>query len=323
MKKLLNKLSTSGNLREETHLDNDEHIETHIRKNTSLPTDPQYTSEAFKMRKSFSSSKATSPRYRQAMEKEDLPKKKSSTGIKKDKEKEADKLHESGDRVVRKSFSMRAVSLFKSSDQLKNNPDALRTRSPSLKSIFMSQGDLHDSDDNESATEEDDAFVPHDTTMEYHDHITPSTPTQVPSRTTPSPPFSASPSSSPSHVPSLTPPSSRIVPFTQSPPTSSPSHHVVVAAEEFDLQFVSKNDSNQYPANEYSAARGRNDSITDDYGTQFGSGSGSEYGRARADSTMSDSSMTEVMQLDSGDSIHHKKGSFFSFGQNKARKLKS
>jgi len=138
MKKLFNRLSSSGkidasSLKEEQYSD-EEHLDTHYRKPTTLPAEPRDTSQDLKLKKSFSGSGSIG--------KGDHPsafsvKKSSSVKLSKDKEiKDKDKLNESTDKSLKKSGSTKKRSIGKSSDLLKK--DTERLRSPSLKSIFVS-----------------------------------------------------------------------------------------------------------------------------------------------------------------------------------------
>lgn len=348
MKKFINKLSSSGNLREEPTYDK-EHLDTHFRKPTTLSQDTKDTSEEIKLRKSFSLSKATSPRFRASMDTDDFSssKKKSSSGIKKEG-KDNEKLHESDDKAMRKSFSLRGV-FNKSSDQINKNETV---RSPSLKGVFSSYDKVqnrHPAEMDGSDSEEDqDAFVPHNDQFDDKEYLAtspirvPSAPGRMSSSPVPLSPTRASPSSPPMHlstssvrspnsnnantlnftptssssglsastpiiVPS-SPPSTSVQAFTQSPPSNAQVPRIV-AVDEFDSHFNFNNNTND------GGYRGRTDSITDDYG--------SEFGRICTESKLDGADEGDDIMDVEEDSVHVKKGGLFGFGQNKPRKLKA
>lgn len=283
------------------------------------------------------------------MDADDFSKKKSSSsGLKKEKAK--DKT-EGDDKLVRKSKSMKSVSTKKSSDQIKN-PNSMR--SPSLKSIFGPQYEqqrdgkvIMESSDSE---EEDDAFVPHQHPNLIDEDNNFSAPIRVPSAPgrmsspsshsyspSPSPTLvslhtrasSPSPSSSPYPIsptgkrspgsptffapqsPASTSPTARVPAFTQSPPqhVMVPTPHVIMA-DDLDAQFGNRSQKDDT----FLGNRSRTDSISDDFGSAFGSG------LAHSDSRVSDS---EPIDMETDEMIHQKKSGLFSFGSNKPMKLKA
>jgi len=330
MKKLLNKLNGSGKfdvdaLREEEHLSGDEHYEdVHYRKSATLPSDPRDHAEEIKpARKSSLPKKVISPRAK-AMENDD---KRSSKEIQKDK----DKLNESDDKVIRKSFSLKNVTLFnKSTDQLKNT-ESPAVRSPSLKSMFSGYGPQKDSlVDVDGSDEEmnEDAAVPHNRALGTRDDedLYFTAPIRVPSAparavTSPSPKGSKSPmmSSSPAQARTASPriinsppgspqfttqSSSPRVPTFSPTPTAPPQalkpSPLVLVADDFDAHF-----SNM-------GGRARNESITDDYGAPY-----------RREKDHVDYAEDDEVDLDNELMQDRPKGGLFSsFGANKPKKLK-
>jgi hypothetical protein len=331
MKKLLNKLSNSGNLRDESFPE--EHLEIHYRKSTTLPSDAKDTSADFKMKKSFSLSKASSPRYKEAMEsqqQEDFSKKKSSSiGVRKEKVRPSlDKLNESDDKLVRKSKSMKSPTSM---------------RSPSLKSIFSNYEPQKDGKNvivESSDSEDEDAFVPHQHPDVHDDeHFNMTAPIRVPSAparmahsptssTSPSHSFSPSPSPvlvslnaraaspvpvTPTSAGKRTPPFSSSSPtaqvpaFTSAPPTNAlvPTPHVIVA-DEFDIAFSNRHNDSFINNN-------------DDFGSPFKSVFGAP-GHVQLDSDKYEEP-NDAMETD--EIMRHKKSGIFSFGSNKPMKLKA
>lgn len=351
MKKLFNKLSTSGNLREEVHVE-EEQSDTGFRKSCSLPADAKDTSEDLKTKRSFSLSKATSPRFKDAMESEDFSKKKSSSsGLKKEKIK--DKLNESDDKLVRKSKSMKNVSTSKKTSDVKS-PNSMR--SPSLKSIFASQYDQQqDSKDimlsSDSESETEDAFVPHQHNDDEFASLSlpfrvPSAPGRLASSPSPSPispspspslvslharstspspstsPYPLSPSptaSSNSRTPvspvtfmSNSPPSFSSVPFTQSPPPHAcVPTPHVVGTDEIDAKYG-------HNGAIFGTRATTNDSLFGDSDSKDHFGLGKVHVDSHVDS---DSETFDSMETD--EIVHQKKSGLFSFGSNKSTKLKA
>lgn len=348
MKKLFNKLSASGNLREEVNTEEDEHLDTHFRKPTTLPADAKDTSEDIKVKKSFSLSKATSPRFKDALEGEEFSKKKStSTGLKKDKPKDKLNLNESDDKHVRKSKSAKAISPKKSSDQLKGSASM---RSPSLKSIFASQyeqqKDGHIMDSSSDSDSEEDAFVLHQHPNPLDDDEfnlsfpirVPSAPARLASSPSPSPspsfvslhvrtsspspslnngmrvttpttpPPLALPPSSP--VPFSTSPTARVPAFTQSPPAHAlaPKPHLVIA-DEFDAKFG--------PTAHDGAIFGTPDSFNGDRDRS----ESLDHFNLGKDTRLDSESVEYTTETD--EVVYQKKSGLFSFGSNKSTKLKA
>jgi len=284
MKKLFNKLSYSGKMEDDMHED-EEILDINYRKPTALPADVRDNSEDIKMKRSINK-KALSKSKDSLEVEEDFHKKKSSSGsVKSHKSSDKNKLHESDDKVAKKSFSMRTASLFKSSDQIKD-PDSMK--SPSLKSVYVSEYE-EPQEELDGSDSEDDAAVPRRGSSVSADDGYSTTPLRVPSAPgrmssyappriislsprsvsptayTPSTPPSMSLNQSPSpvaHVPSNSFPRS-----ASSPPavisTYGATPHVVVA-DDFDTRFASKK------------------SVSDE--TAFGS----EYGATRSDYAQAD-----------------------------------
>jgi hypothetical protein len=325
MKKLLNKLGSGNNsLREDnTSSDDEEHLDAHFRKPTSLPADARDTSEDLKLKKSGSVGKGNA-------EVSDFSKKKSSSnGIKAPKDK--DKLNESDDKALRKSGSRRR-SVNKSSEV---KPEGLK--SPSLKSIFTSYDQQRDtglmagnneSDDEDSVPrsrgnsmhDDDDQFYPPVRVPSAPARISPTNVTPQRRGTSPRMESPASSSSafspfaaSPNHV--YSPPSSpyraaspnghvpTLLPRTMSspPPVASQSRDVLIA-DDFDLRFAGSVRAHAHtePVSEETAL-------------------GTDFARERKDSVQDDVQMID----DDGELLNQKaKSGLLSFGSNKPKKLK-
>jgi len=333
MKKLLNRLSTSGkieanSLREEDTHSDEEHLDTHFRKPASLPADARDTSQDIKVKKSFSGSGSLGRSASYKDTSSDSPKKKSSNGIKKDKEaKDKDKLNESDDKSLRKSGSRK--NSIKKSSEIKN-PDSMK--SPSLKSIFSSSYEQQrDTGLIESSSDEsEDDSVPRSRGNSMHDDddeysfkpirvpsapgrmatsplpTTLSTPTKSAMRAA-SPRALDSPStvqfapSSPQYSPPKSPtyaPVPNLPRSMSSPNPAGTNTREVIAADDFDLRF--------------GVGRERTESISDEAAL------GADFSRGRTDSVSEDAEM-----FDNGEVSNQKtKSGLFSFGRNTPKKLK-
>jgi len=355
MKKLFNKLSNSGNLKDDMF--EDEYMDNHVRKPTILPPDAKDTSQDIKAKRSFSLSKATSPRLK-AIDSEEFSKKKSSSsGVKKEKDSQKDILHESDDKL-KKSKSAKTVSIFKSADQVKN-PNQMR--SPSLKGIFMSpyeqQKEGREILDIDSDSEDDDAFVPSQSPTFMDEDFNASPPIRVPSAparmaTSPTPispnvrvsptPISpnvrASSPSSPtaySSSPSLfVTPGKAPSPFKLSyspPPTPvllgspSPTPQVLAFTQAPPSYAVAKPTPHVIVADELDT---KFDSMRMDNKFSFRERNDSitddfGVGHFRSDAKLDSDSENDAFDDMDTDMGHHKKGGLFSFGSNKSMKLKA
>jgi hypothetical protein len=328
MKKLFNRLSLSGKiesdtLREDTYSD-EEHLDTHYRKKESLPADSKDTSQDLKLKKSFSGGSGGSV-GRSNKDYDFAKKKSSSSGIKKQKDKDTkenkdnEKLNESDDKALKKSSSLRKKS--SKSYEGKNE-----MKSPALKSVFVSEYEHTRDGSVESGESDDDVPHSHNDSLHDDDFYTttpirvPSAPARLASSPIALPPKSPSPSAAASAAsPRMDSPPS----FTASPPqkafspqaqygmspsaqlprsVSSPNpaaHSPKIVADDFDLRFGAH-------------GHARTDSISDDY-EKLGN-----FARDRTDSVAD-----EEAEIIPDEEMSNQKGKSgrFTFG-NKAKKLK-
>jgi hypothetical protein len=323
MKKLFSKHSKV----DDEARDDEEILDINYRKSSSIPSDSRDDQEEIKMKRSLN--KKAMLKNKDSMETEEefhFKNKKTSGGsVRAHKEKEKvsdkDKLHENDDKPMKKSFSMRTVSLFKSSDQEKD-PDSMK--SPSLKSVYV--GEYEQPDPVEDSDSDDDAAVPKRRGKNEDGYSTtllrvPSAPGRLASLAPPQlAPRSVSPNGyQQSGTPTeYTRPVSPIAYISPSPRSISPTPYAPPASPHYQspspTPYVPRSPTaDSFDTNTGMAYGGRKQKVSDETAFGFEYDKRSDYNRDN-----------DVMLTDEGDDGNQKsKGGLFSFGSNKPRKLKS